>query len=108
VTPKVPTPSPESPSATTNHPTGRKRSKGQWDNLRQQNLSNENLAQLGFDIGIDDCILRGAGLPAATPKMVYKTVEAIFGAVFADADALPGVDGQDALRGVLVHWGLDR
>jgi dsRNA-specific ribonuclease len=88
--------------------TGRKRSKGQWDNLRQQKLSNENLARMGFLIGVDECIIRNGGLSAASPRMVYKTVEAIFGAVFADADAIPGVDGQDALRAVFVHLGIDQ
>ncbi|KAG9255769.1 ribonuclease III domain-containing protein [Emericellopsis atlantica] len=70
-----------------------------WTTLRQGLLSNENLARVGTEHGLDNCINVNGGTERATPKMVATTVEAILGAVERDG-------GYDTLARVMAHLGL--
>jgi ribonuclease-3 len=62
-------------------------------------LSNEGLAERGFDLGVDACVFRSDGTPSTSAKMVATTLEAIVGAVFADG-------GNDAVLRVMNHLGF--
>ncbi|KAF1916448.1 ribonuclease III domain-containing protein [Ampelomyces quisqualis] len=71
----------------------------QWNTLRNSQLSNEGLAQRGYDLGVADCIIMAGGTVTKTPKMVATTLEAIIGAVLWDG-------GDDAAAKVIKHLGF--
>ncbi|EXJ81807.1 hypothetical protein A1O1_07872 [Capronia coronata CBS 617.96] len=75
------------------------RSKGQWTQAEQALLSNAKLSTVGYDHGLQDCVILNEGTPSVSPKTMATTVEAIFGAVFLDG-------GFRALGAVLVTLGL--
>lgn len=83
---------------------GQHLSKGDWDQLRQQLLSNGNLNAVGRAYGIDAVILKNAGLRQVSNEMVATTVEAIVGAAHVDA----GGEDLGVVRGIMERLGLFR
>ncbi|KAJ3454426.1 hypothetical protein MRS44_018320 [Fusarium solani] len=65
-----------------------------WTTIRRDLLGNENLARVGKEHGIDNCINANGGTAMASPGMIATTVEAILGAVERDG-------GRDALSRVM-------
>ncbi|VZI11148.1 unnamed protein product [Fusarium fujikuroi] len=55
-----------------------------WTMLRHDLISNENLARVGMEHGLDTCINVNGGTVRVTPGMVATAVEAILGAVERD------------------------
>ncbi|KAI8401959.1 hypothetical protein FOFC_17264 [Fusarium oxysporum] len=70
-----------------------------WTMLRHDLISNENLARVGMEHGLDTCINVNGGTVRVTPGMVATAVEAILGAVERDG-------GYDTLARVMAHLGL--
>ncbi|KAJ4318683.1 hypothetical protein N0V94_004300 [Neodidymelliopsis sp. IMI 364377] len=69
-----------------------------WTTLRNDMVSNENLARVGYALGIDTCVFCNEGT-VVSAKMVTNTVEAIVGAIYQDG-------GDDAATRVIIHLGL--
>ncbi|EWY79919.1 hypothetical protein FOYG_16983 [Fusarium oxysporum NRRL 32931] len=70
-----------------------------WTMLRHDLISNENLARVGMEHGLDTCINVNGGTVRVTPGMVATAVEAILGAVERDG-------GHGTLARVMAHLGL--
>ena len=64
-------------------------------------LGNAKLACLGFELGVDKCILKAAN--PTSDKMVATAVEAVIGAVCRDV----GDDALRVIRAIVEHIGLD-
>ncbi|KUL89264.1 hypothetical protein ZTR_03712 [Talaromyces verruculosus] len=73
--------------------------KGQWTQIRSSILSNENLARVGFQTGLDRCLNLNPGTAVISQAMMATTVEAILGAVHLDG-------GDQALASVMIKLGL--
>ncbi|KAH8694870.1 hypothetical protein BGW36DRAFT_462567 [Talaromyces proteolyticus] len=73
--------------------------KGQWTNIRNEILTNENLTRVGFQNGLDRCLTLNRGLSTVSPRMMATAVEAILGAVHRDG-------GDTALATVMDRLGL--
>ncbi|KAJ2975578.1 hypothetical protein NQ176_g5445 [Zarea fungicola] len=65
-----------------------------WTAMRNDVLSNEYLAEIGFTLGLDHCINKDAGTTSVSKRMMATAVEALLGAVHLDG-------GDEALRVVL-------
>lgn len=61
-------------------------------------LSNDNLAQRGYTLGVDACVFCNVGT-VVSAKMVATTLEAIIGAVYQDG-------GDDSVHRVMNHLGF--
>lgn len=68
--------------------------KAAWTAMRNDVLSNEYLAEIGFTLGLDHCINKDAGTTSVSKRMMATAVEALLGAVHLDG-------GDEALRVVL-------
>ncbi|KAI5457495.1 ribonuclease III domain-containing protein [Mariannaea sp. PMI_226] len=77
----------------------KKLDKASWTKIRHDLVSNENLARVGKEHGLDGCINVNAGTNQISPAMVATTVEAILGAVEQDG-------GREALGKVMNQLGL--
>ncbi|KAJ4161697.1 uncharacterized protein LMH87_007719 [Akanthomyces muscarius] len=71
-------------------------SKATWTSIRNQFLSNTYLAETGFSLGLDHCVIKDAGTSSVSDKMMAIAVGAILGAVHLDG-------GDNALRHVLAQ-----
>lgn len=67
--------------------------------IRNSILSNENLARVGFQTGLDRCLNLNPGTAVISQSMMATTVEAILGAVHLDG-------GDQALASVMINLGL--
>jgi ribonuclease-3 len=74
-------------------------SPAQWTIIRNELLSNDALAQRGFDHGVEQCVFVADGTYRKTSKMVATTLEAIIGAILEDG-------GDDAVMRVITHLGF--
>lgn len=72
---------------------------GLWDQKRQQITSNANLAAVGNDRALEECIQLGNGQGKVSMKMMATTVEAIIGAAYLDG-------GEAAARSVMQSLGI--
>ncbi|KAF2124491.1 ribonuclease III [Dothidotthia symphoricarpi CBS 119687] len=63
---------------------GHARSLSDWTTARNDLLSNDALAQRGYDLGVDGCVILSPGMHTVSRKMVASSVEAIVGAVYRD------------------------
>ncbi|KAF5607634.1 ribonuclease III [Fusarium pseudoanthophilum] len=70
-----------------------------WTTLRRDLISNDKLANVGVEHGLDRCINMNGGTTRASNGMVATTVEAILGAVEIDG-------GRNALARVMNRLGL--
>ncbi|KAJ4128986.1 hypothetical protein NW768_007512 [Fusarium equiseti] len=70
-----------------------------WTSLRNDLISNANLARVGMEHGLHACINANGGTLRVSPGMVATAVEAILGAMERDG-------GCDALVRVMAHLGL--
>lgn len=68
--------------------------KAAWTAMRNNVLSNECLAEIGFTLGLDKYVNMDAGTTVVSKKMMATAVEALLGAVHLDG-------GDEALRRVL-------
>ncbi|KAH8706264.1 ribonuclease III domain-containing protein [Ilyonectria robusta] len=73
--------------------------KHSWTTIRRDLVGNENLARVGMEHGLGNCINVNGGTSRVTPGMVATAVEAILGAVQRDG-------GLDALARVMDQLGL--
>ncbi|KAF1846253.1 uncharacterized protein K460DRAFT_283505 [Cucurbitaria berberidis CBS 394.84] len=80
---------------------GRSLTPEDWTTIRNEMLGNHHLASLGFELGVDACILKNAS--SASAKMVATTVEAVIGAVCRDV----GDDALSVVRAIVEHIGLN-
>ncbi|KAH7066392.1 ribonuclease III domain-containing protein, partial [Paraphoma chrysanthemicola] len=78
---------------------GEANSPERWTTLRNEMISNDALAQRGYQLGVDRCVYVAEGVYAKTAKMVATTLEAIVGAVLEDG-------GDDAVMRVIQHLGF--
>ncbi|ORY55847.1 ribonuclease III domain-containing protein [Pseudomassariella vexata] len=78
---------------------GPARSKGQWSAIRKDVLGNDNLAHVGFEHGLDKCVVLNGGTYKVSKSMMATAVEAILGAVHKDG-------GNDGLVLVMRRLGL--
>jgi ribonuclease-3 len=69
-----------------------------WNTLRNDMLSNDNLAQRGYSLGVGSCVFCNEGTTVSA-KMVAGTLQAIVGAVHQDG-------GDDAVLRVIEHLGF--
>lgn len=72
---------------------------GQWTQIRTTILSNENLALVGIQMGLDGCLNLNPGTVNISRDMMATAVEAILGAVHLDG-------GDHALASVMINLGL--
>jgi hypothetical protein len=72
---------------------------GQWTTILQAISSNENLARVGFNNGLDACIYLNQGTVHVSTKPMSTAMEAILGAVHLDG-------GEEALVQVMERLGL--
>lgn len=70
-----------------------------WTTLRLDISANDKLAQRGFNIGLDRCVITDVGNPRVTSKMMATTFAALIGAVYQDG-------GDEAVNTVVVKLGL--
>jgi len=73
---------------------------GQWAVAEQAIITNKNLSKIGFDIGLDSCVILNQGTGTVSDKTMATTVEALIGAAFRDG-------GENALEHLLNTLGLD-
>ncbi|KAB5536118.1 ribonuclease III domain-containing protein [Coniochaeta sp. 2T2.1] len=73
--------------------------KHHWTTIRHDLVGNDNLARVGREHGLDNCINVNGGTVAVSPGMIATAVEAILGAAERDG-------GRDALVQVMSHLGL--
>lgn len=59
---------------------------GDWTTVRNEVLGNANLSRVGFDNGLDRCIILNPGTVAVSRAMMATTVEAILGAVHLEGE----------------------
>lgn len=74
-------------------------SSGSWSTIRNDVLGNDNLARVGYGLGLDQCLNLNPGTVSVSPAMMATTVEAILGAVHLDG-------GDTALTMVMENLGL--
>jgi len=63
-------------------------------------ITNKNLSNVGFTIGIETCVILNQGTATVSNKTMATTIEALIGAVFCDG-------GEEALEKVLETLQLD-
>ncbi|SPN98714.1 uncharacterized protein DNG_01758 [Cephalotrichum gorgonifer] len=71
----------------------------EWDVIRKATLANDNLARVGSDLGLCECIVLNNGTTTPSSKMTATAVEAILGAVHRDG-------GDASLAKVMGRLGL--
>ena len=72
---------------------------GDWTTIRNETVGNENLAAIGEEKGLQECVVLNPGTHMVTPKVMATAVEAIIGAVFFDS-------GDAAVEPVLQTLGI--
>ncbi|KAK5081023.1 hypothetical protein LTR05_008340 [Lithohypha guttulata] len=76
------------------------RVKGQWADAEQTLVRNTNLARIGLNKSLKECIIDNPGTVRISDKMLATTVEALIGAAYCDA-------GDDGLAKAIAAFGLD-
>ncbi|KAF2278957.1 uncharacterized protein EI97DRAFT_372268 [Westerdykella ornata] len=74
--------------------------KGQWTQIFNNVLGNNNLEDVGRHSGLHHCVVTNPGTPTVSPRTMATTVEAILGAVHLDG-------GDAALGQVMDTLGLN-
>lgn len=73
---------------------------GEWSAAEQAVVKNTNLARVGFEKGLEACIILNPGTDKASDKTMSTTLEALIGAAYRDS-------GNDGLAKVVEVLGLD-
>lgn len=73
---------------------------GQWTTVIQHFEARANLARVGFNMGLDACIIVNSGTIGVSEKMMATTIEALLAAAFEDGS-------NEALTQVMAAFALD-